>query len=142
MSVIDQIMQGEPGAWIASQVNELPERGKFRAANALRSLQWANGIFDAGMPIPACFCALHATEEAVASFISCAKECGYDEAKNINIKDHEAKATVSLMAQKVSDILFPYQVAIAVNPNTQTLAARYIVDGQTHYSEASTKRFH
>lgn len=142
MSVIDEIMQNESAAWINSQINELPDRGKFRASSALRSLQWANGIFDAGMPIPACFCGLHATEEAVAAFISCAKECGYDEAKNINIKDHAEKATVSLLAQKVSGLLFHYEVAVALNPKTQTLAARYIVDGETHYSEASTKLFH
>ncbi|MEY8099674.1 hypothetical protein AB9F29_20040 [Falsihalocynthiibacter sp. S25ZX9] len=73
MSVINEIMQNEAAAWINSQINELPDRAKFRASSALR---WANGIFDSDMPIPACFCALHATEEAVAAFISCAKECG------------------------------------------------------------------
>ncbi|MCF6431673.1 hypothetical protein [Leisingera sp. MMG026] len=142
MSVIDEIMRKDSSTWIDSQIIALPDRGKFRASSALRSLQWANGIFDAGMPIPACFCALHATEEAVAAFVSCAKECGYDEAKKINIKDHMAKATVSLLAQKVSGILFHYQVAVALNVETQTLAARYIVDGETHYTEASTKLFH
>jgi hypothetical protein len=142
MSIINQIMKNESAVWINSQINDLPDRGKFRASSAFRSLQWANGIFDAGMPIPACFCALHATEEAVAAFISCAKECGYVEAKNINIKDHAAKATVSLLAQKVSGILFSYECGVAFNPKTHTLAARYIVDGRTHYNEASTKLFH
>lgn len=142
MSVIDKIMQNESAVWINSQINELPDRGKFRASSALRSLQWANGIFDAGMPIPACFCALHATEEAVAAFISCAKECGYVEAKNINIKDHAAKATVSLLAQKVSGILFKYECAVALNAETNTLVTRYTVDDQTYYNEASTKLFH
>ena len=142
MSVINEIMRRETAAWINSQIDELPDRGKFRASSALRSLQWANGIFDAGMPIPACFCALHATEEAVAAFISCAKECGYDEAKNINIMDHAAKATVSLLAQKISGILRQYKVAVALNTKTQTLITRYIVDGQTQYNEASTKLFH
>ncbi|MGV6849355.1 MAG: hypothetical protein ACWA5A_13360 [Marinibacterium sp.] len=142
MSVIDEIMQKEHSMWINGQIIALPDRGKFRAASAWRSLQWANGIFDAGMPIPACFCALHATEEAVAAFVSCAKECGYDEAKKINIKDHMAKATVSLLAQKVSGILLPYHVAVALNPETQTLVTRYIVDGETHYNEASTKLFY
>jgi hypothetical protein len=142
MSVIDEIMQRESAVWINGQINKLPDRGKFRASSALRSLHWANGIFDAGMPIPACFCALHATEEAVAAFISCAKECGYDEAKKINIKDHAAKATVSLLAQNISGILLHYKVAVALNTKSQTLAARYIVDGETHYNEASTKLFH
>ena len=142
MSVIDEIMQQETAAWINNQINELPDRAKFRASSALRSLQWANGIFEAGMPIPACFCALHATEEAVAAFISCAKVCGYGDAKMINIKDHAAKATVSLMAQKISGILHQYQVSVALNSKTDALAARYAVDGQTHYNEASTKLFH
>jgi hypothetical protein len=142
MSVIDEIMRKDISTWINSQIIALPDRGKFRASSAFRSLQWANGIFDAGMPIPACFCALHATEEAVAAFVSCAKECGYDEAKKINIKDHMAKATVSLLAQKVSGILFHYQVAVALNVETQALAARYSVDGETHFNEASTKLFH
>ncbi|CUH52645.1 hypothetical protein [Shimia marina] len=142
MSVIDEIIQRESAEWIISQIDGLPDRGKFRAASALRSLQWANGIFDAGMHIPACFCALHATEEAVAAFISCAKECDYNEAKDINIKDHAAKATVSLLAQKVSEILLQYKVAVALNTKPRTLIARYILDGQTHYNEASTKLFH
>lgn len=142
MSVINEIMRTEVSGWINSQVNELPDRAKFRASSALRSLQWANGIFDAGMPIPACFCALHATEEAVAAFISCAKECGYVDAKSINIKDHAQKATISLLAQKISSILKPYQVAVALSPKTKTLVARYLVDGQTYYGEASTKLFH
>lgn len=142
MSVIEEIMRKDPSAWINRQIIALPDRGKFRASSALRSLQWADGIFDAGMPIPACFCALHATEEAVAAFVSCAKEFGYDEAKRVNIKDHMAKATVSLLAQKVSGILHHYQVAVAHNVETQSLAARYIVDGKTHYNEASTRLFH
>lgn len=142
MSVINDIMQLETAAWINNQINELPDRAKFRASSALRSLQWANGTYEAGMPIPACFCALHATEEAVAAFISCAKVYGYADAKMINIKDHAAKATVSLLAQKVSEILLQYQMAVALNPKTDALVARYVVDGQTHYNEASTKLLH
>ena len=142
MSIIDKIMQSEAATLIQCQIDELPDRAKFRASNALRSLQWANRISDSGMPIPACFCALHATEEAVAAFISCAKEYGYADAKMINIKDHAAKATVSLLAHKSSMILLQHQVAVAVNPKTETLAARYVVDGQTHYDDASAKLFH
>ncbi|HIP24835.1 MAG TPA: hypothetical protein EYG79_14775 [Rhodobacteraceae bacterium] len=142
MSVIDEIMQRESAEWINNQIDKLPDRAKFRASSALRSLQWANGIYEAGMPIPACFCALHATEEAVAAFISCAKVYGYSSAKMINIKDHAAKATISLIAQKVSSILLQYRVAVALNPKTGALAARYTVDGKTLYNEASTKLFH
>lgn len=98
-------------------------------------------IFDAEMPIPACFCAIHSAEDAVAAFISSAKEYGYDDARMTNIKDHVAKATVSLLAQKIPGILRigRYQVAVALNPKTQALAARYIADGQTHCNEALTK---
>lgn len=142
MSVIDEIMQLKTAVWIDNQKDELPDRAKFRAFSAIRSLLWADRIFDAGMPIPACFCALHATEEAVAAFVSCAKQCGYSDAKSINIKDHAAKYTVSLMAQKISSILLQYQVAIAHNPNTESLAARYVVDGQTLHKEASMKLIH
>ncbi|WP_119309836.1 hypothetical protein [Cohaesibacter haloalkalitolerans] len=142
MSVINRIMKNNAAALINSQINELPDRAKFRASSALRSLQWANSISDAGMPIPACFCALHATEEAVAAFISCAKECGYADAKNINIKDHAAKATISVLTQKISDIIRPNQVAVALDLQTNALVARYIVDGQTYHNYASTKLFH
>jgi len=142
MSVIDTIMQLETAVWLNGQLDELPDRAKFRAASALRSLQWANDIFEASMAIPACFCALHATEEAVAAFISCAKECGYVDAKMINIKDHAAKSTISLLVQKVSNILYPYEVAVGVNSKTDNIAVRYVLDGQTYYNEASAKLFH
>lgn len=142
MSVIDKIMQREPAVWINNQIDGLPDRAKFRASSALRSLKWANDIFDAGMPIPACYCALHATEEAVATFISCAKVCGYGDTAKINIKDHAAKATVSLLTQKVSNILFQYKVHAALNSKADTLAVRYVVEGQAHYNEASMKLFH
>lgn len=142
MSVIDEIMQQESAAWINNQINELPDLAKFRASNALRSLQWANDIYESGMPIPACFCALHATEEAVAAFISCAKVCGYGDARKIEITNHMHKATVSLLAQKVSGILFQYKVAVALDPKTDALAARYALDDQTHYNQASMKLIH
>lgn len=116
MSVIDQMMQLEAARWINEKIKDLPDSAKFRAASAIRSLQWANANYDAAMPIPAAYFALHATEEAVASFICCAKACGYGAHAKINLKDHQAKATVSLLAQKVANLLEPYQPAIAVSP--------------------------
>lgn len=142
MSVIDSLMRLETAAWINSRIGELPDRAKFRASSALRSLQWANDIYEANMPIPACFCALHATEEAVAAFISCAKVYGYADARMINIKDHADKATISLLAQKVSNLLTPYKVAVALNPETDNLVLRYVLDDKTYYSDASAKLFH
>lgn len=142
MSVINTIMQHQSATWINEQIKELPDRAKFRASSSLRSLQWANTIYEAGLPIPACFCALHATEEAVAAFISCAKEYGYGANAKINIKDHAAKATVSLLTQKVSNILQEYNIGVAFNPKDNTLTARYTIDDEIYYSEASTKIFH
>lgn len=142
MSVIDQMMQLEAARWINEKIKDLPDSAKFRAASAIRSLQWANANYDAAMPIPAAYFALHATEEAVASFICCAKACGYGAHAKINLKDHQAKATVSLLAQKVANLLEPYQPAIAVQPQTDTLVTRFTVDGEMRYAEASTDLFH
>lgn len=142
MSVINKIMKNTAAKWIDGRIGMLPDRAKFRASSAIRSLQWANGIFDAGMPIPACFCALHATEEAVSAFISSAKEAGYEDARGINIKNHADKATVSLLAQKISTILKPYEVAVAPRPDGKDLAVRFVLKGNTIYNDASTNLFH
>jgi len=142
MSVIDGLLESEAAQWIVGQIDNLPNRAKFRAFNSLRSLQWASRIYDAGMPIPACFCALHATEEAVASFVSCAKVSGYSAAKQINIHDHRAKSVVSLMAQKVSEMMAEFKLAVAVDKKTDTLALRFMIEGVAHYRNASASVFH
>ena len=142
MSVIDQIMRLEAARWINEKIKELPDSAKYRAASAIRSLQWADANYKAGLPIPAAYFALHATEESVASFICCAKACGYGDDANINLMDHQAKATVSLLAQKVSNLLASFELAIAIQPENDALVARFIVDGEVQYAEASTKLFH
>jgi hypothetical protein len=142
MSVIDQIMQHEAARIINARINDLPKTAKFRAASAIRSLQWANSNYDAGMPIPAAYFALHATEEAVASFICSTKACGYGNDAKINFKDHQAKATVSLLAQIVINLLKPYQFSIAVDPKTNTLHARFYVSGEVRFAKASTDLVH
>ena len=91
MTEIERIMQLEVSGWIREKIKELPDSGKFRAVSAIRSLQWANANYVAGMPIPAAYFALHATEEAVASFISCAKDCHYGDDAKINLRDHQAR---------------------------------------------------
>lgn len=142
MSVIDVIMKNDAAGWINKEIGRLPDRAKYRACNSLRSLEWANRIYEAGLPIPACYCALHATEEAVAAFVSAAKEGGYGDDAKINIKDHRAKATVSLMAQKISNFISQFDVALAVNPKTDKLIARYTVEGLTYYADASAELLH
>ena len=139
MSTIDNVMSHEAAIWINQRVEELPNRAKHRASNSIRSLNWANHIYASGLPIPAYYCALHATEEAVAAFISCAKECGYEDASSINIRDHQAKATVSLMVEKITQILQPYSPAIALKSDVDSLAVRFTKDGEYRYDIASTK---
>lgn len=142
MSEIDRIMALDAARWIGEKVNDLPDDAKFRAASAIRSLQWADRNFEAGMPIPAAYFALHATEEAVASFIRCVKACGYGNDAKINLKDHQAKSTVSLLAQKISNLLTVYKLAIAVQPESDKLVVKFTVDGTEQYAEASTNLFH
>lgn len=142
MSEIDQIMQLEAARWISEKINELPDSAQFRAASAIRSLQWADANYEAGMHIPAAYFALHATEEAIASFICCAKACGYGDDAKINLRDHQAKATISLLAQRLSHLLAAYQLAIAVQPDNDMLVARFTVDDEVRYAEASTNLFH
>ena len=142
MSVIDQIMRLAPARWTNEKINELPDRGKFRAASAIRSLQWASNNYHHGMPIPAAYFALHATEEAVAAFVSTAKAYGYGNDAKINLKDHKAKATVSLIAQKVSNLLADYDVGLAHDPKSDNLIVRYTLGGTVQFREASTSLFH
>lgn len=142
MSEIDRIMRLDAARWIGEKINDLPDSAKFRAASAIRSLQWADRNYEAGMPIPAAYFALHATEEAVASFICSVKACGYGNDAKINLRDHQAKATVSLLAQKTSNLLASYKLAIAVQPESDKLAVKFTVDGVEQYAEASTNLFH
>jgi hypothetical protein len=141
MNVIEKITGSDAARWINEKIDDLPDRGKFRAASALRSLQWASRNYDGGMPIPAAYFALHATEEAVAAFVSCAKVCGYGEDAKINLKDHREKAVISLLTQKISSLLANYSVGIALDPKNDKLISRFTVDGTIQYREASTKIF-
>lgn len=143
MNAIEEIMQLEAAKWIGAKIAELPDRARYRAYSAIRSLQWASRNFHFDMPIPAAYFALHATEEAVAAFVSSAKACGYGEdAKAINLKDHLAKATVSLLAQKLSNFLADFKPGIAVEPAKDLLLVRFTVDEVMRVQEASTSLFH
>ena len=74
------------------------------------------------------FCATHATEEAVAAFVSACKSAGYPEAKAINLHDHKNKASVSAFAQFISGHLHDTGLSIAHRPDDDVLVAR-IPDG-------------
>lgn len=135
-------MRLDVAKWINRQIVNLPDSGKFRASSAIRSLEWASRNYASGMPIPATYFALHATEEAVAAFVSCAKKSGYGDDAKINLRDHKAKATVSLLAQKTSNFLKAFAVGLRVDSSSDQLVARFTVDDQVHYQVASTNLFH
>jgi|GEM_PF-2216477 len=143
MSVIEKILSDESAKWIVKNIPELPDRAKFRAYNSIRSLNWSNVIFyKTDLPIPACYCALHATEEAVSAFISTAKVSGYGDSAKINILDHQAKATISLLSQKLANILQEHSPAIAHNPKSDSLMVRITRNGEHKFDSASTDLFH
>lgn len=58
------------------------------------------------MKIPALFCALHAEEEAIASFVSALKatECGGD-AKAINLHCHRHKSVVRILCHQIMKLV-------------------------------------
>lgn len=141
MNVIDEMMRLEAALWIQKSIAELPDRARFRAWSAVRSLEWASRNFHGGMPIPAAYFALHATEEAVAAFVSCAKECGYSDDAKINLRDHMAKSVVSLLAQKISNMLADFRVGLALEPQTDKLVVRFTVNCRQVHHEASVKLF-
>lgn len=95
--------------------------------NAWRYLLYADLIADTA-PTVSLFCATHATEEAVAAFISSAKSNGYAaEAKNLNIHDHFVKTLLSVFARAVSKHVEEIELAFALHPDHDRLYAR--IDG-------------
>ncbi len=137
MSIIRTLFAHDATQWVLRNIDTLPKRARFRAYNAIRNLEWADTAFEAAIPIPATYCALHATEEAVAAFVSCAKECGYGDDAKINIRDHEAKAAVSLLTQAVINALQGVSPAVAYHEEKDVVAARLSFDGEHSFGPAS-----
>lgn len=114
----------ELASWIIEKIGELEGRSKFCAHNAIRFLHWANETIETSH-IVSSFCAMHATEEAVAAFISAAKAYGHGEfAKKINLHDHLSKALVSILAQRISILASKGKLAVAVHMSGDHLALR------------------
>ncbi len=142
MSVIDNVMKTEAARWIGSEIKLLPNKAKYRAFSSIRALKWANNIYDSGMPIPASYCALHATEEAVAAFVSCLKVCGYGENAKVNIKDHREKSVISILAQNIASVVQKYNPAVAVDQIENKLLVRITSENREYIQEASTTSFY
>lgn len=141
MTIIDDFFSNEMVLWVNAKVADLPNKAKFRAFNAIRSLNWASQIYKAKLPIPATYCALHATEEAVAAFVSSVKVAGYGDDAKINIRDHHAKAAVSLLAQKTVSIARQFQPALALMKEEDFIALRITESGEDKYGPASMSAF-
>ena len=119
-----EILNAEISQWIINKIDKLEGRAKFCSLNAVRFLHWSNDVFDAS-PIVASFCAMHATEEAVAAFISAAKVHSHKKyAGKVNLHDHKNKALISIIAQRISLLLAQGSVSIAILPNQDVLAYR------------------
>lgn len=124
-SNLSEILEHDVSRWVVDSVSKLEAgRAKFCSVNSLRFLRWASEIFEIS-PIVASFCALNATEEAVAAFIASAKKHGHKKlAKQVNLHDHQSKALVSVFAQRCSLAAKQGRLAIAVNQNRDMLAFR------------------
>ncbi|MAC35350.1 hypothetical protein [Parahaliea mediterranea] len=125
ISASSEIFEHDVARWIIDNANNLEDcRAKFCSINALRFLRWAHELFEPSA-IVASFCALNATEEAVAAFISAAKTHGHKQyAKEVNLHDHQSKALISVFAQRCSGVAKQGRLAIAVAPNKDALAFR------------------
>lgn len=104
--------------------------GKAQACanNAIRFLVHAQNTAEVSETV-SYFCVTHAVEEAVACFISAAKNYGYSEANRINPKDHGHKATVAQFAQVVAGRSMDVKLQIAVSEKTPRLLFRATPEG-------------
>lgn len=141
IGIIDDIMSNDMVKWIEKKIQDLPKPIQYRAYSAIRALEWSNRIFAIDLPIPAAFSALHATEEAVAAFIRCAKHYNYGDDAKINVKDHQQKATISFLATMVINSLNEFKPGIALNKEQDFIALKIMDNGQIQYSPASLYRF-
>lgn len=137
-----EILDHEIAQWILENASNLEDcRTKFCSINSLRFLRWAHDIFDTS-PIAASFCALNATEEAVAAFISAAKRHGHEQyAKQVNLHNHQSKALVSIFAARCSGIAEQGSLAFAMTPNKGALAFRLPTENSYHYGSLHLSSF-
>lgn len=136
MNSPSSLLEHDVSKWIVNKISLLDNgRAKFCSFNAVRFLHWANEIFDTS-PIVSSFCALNATEEAVAAFISAAKEHGHrDHAKHVNLHNHHSKALVSVFAQRCTNIANQRRLGFALHPNHDKLVFRVQKDGGYHHGD-------
>jgi len=136
-----EILNNEISQWVIKKIEKLDERAKYSSFNSIRFLNWSNTSFNAS-PIVASFCAMHATEEAVAAFISAAHTQNHKTQGNkINWRNHKGKALVSIFAQRISLLLAQGNLSIAIHPSQDILAYRAPTDAGYHYGALHLSSF-
>lgn len=141
MGVLSDFLDHQTTKWIEKKIPELQKSSKFRAHNSIRFLIWADKIFETS-PIVAAFCAMHATEEAVACFIEAAKKHGFKEhAKSINLHDHKSKALVSILTQRLSITAEQMNLGFALHIDRDCLACRFPVSEGYEYRDLHLSLF-
>ncbi|MCQ1774495.1 hypothetical protein NOI24_24625 [Neorhizobium galegae] len=121
---IRPILEHEIAHWLQRRAAaDLKGRALACAVNARNFLVRAEKIAK-DSTIVSYFCATHATEEAVAAFVSACKSSGYPEATAINLHDHKEKATVSAFAQFISGHLHDAGLSVAHESAEDALVAR------------------
>lgn len=132
--IIDDIMANDISKHIQKKLEHLPLPIRNRAYSAIQALNWTNRIFAIDLPVPSSFTALHATEEAVAALITCAKYCDYGKEAKINIKDHRQKALIVFLLSELIEILIEFNLEIAFDNDSQKIAIKYVINNSTQHS--------
>jgi hypothetical protein len=128
------LLNSEFSKWICNKIELLDGRAKYCAQNALLFAKWAADSKSSAPPV-ASFCAIHAVEEAVASFISSAKVSGHAKrAKQINLHNHLYKALVSIFASRASIAAHQGKMGIAVHQDGESLAFRVPTETSFFYN--------
>lgn len=142
MGPIDRILGHEISRWVIAKTNDMTGRPKFSAQNAIQYLLWSekNSAFAQNL---SSFCAMHATEEAVASFVSAAEEQMNPSGKNrLNLNNHKQKALVSHLAQRFFNSIEADEMSMALDTKADQIVLRLIRGGQTHYLPAHLNNIH
>jgi len=133
MGPIRQILGSDIARWIQRTAEvRLTKRAQACAVNAINYLVRAEKTAEISTNV-SFFCATHATEEAVASFVSACKAAGYDDAKEINLHDHKHKAAVSTFAELISRHAHEVGIRIAHKPDDNILVASVPTDAGVKY---------
>ena len=122
MKLPSAILQSQIADHILSEArSRLQGKALACALNAERFLKNAEKIADF-CGATSFFCATHATEESVACIITAAKDYGYkEEAKRINLRDHNHKIVVAVYVQMIAEISENMGIMINLNENDHRL---------------------